>query len=146
MWTTDEFEAPPTGDKTRPRAGSDEHSITWAEKAPYKVRYVCVSTDSMSAPSDDEARKAVLRGFDLLPTSALDLAAARIATWHTSANVMTLEGKSTLLGHIDDLHDCSLVESIFELPFEGDVPMRMVLSGSGSFVKMGAGCPREIAC
>lgn len=119
IWTSDEYEVPPTGEKTRPEA-STMHTITWVKKAPFKVRYVRVSSPASGLPDDATARNALLRAFDLLATPATDIAPARLATWHTSANVATKDGLSTLLSHLDDQHDCTLSEALF--PWEDECP------------------------
>lgn len=119
VWATEEVEAPPTGVKTRPTAHAS-HSIAWAEKRPYKVRYVRISLDERSALTETEARKLIIGAFDLLPTIPTDLAPARIATWHTSVDIHTRDGIDTLLSHIDDQHDCTFSEWLF--PWEDECP------------------------
>lgn len=119
VWMTDEVEAPPTGVKTRPTAHASR-SIEWFEKKPYRVRYVRISLDGRSALTDKEAREQIVRAFDLLPTVPTDLAPARVATWHTSVDIKTDDGMSTLLGHINDQHDCAFSEWLF--PWEEECP------------------------
>ncbi|UBV20987.1 hypothetical protein H8Z59_27970 [Mycolicibacterium fortuitum] len=119
-WTVDELEAPPTGEGVYPASPLHDHGVSWVTKRAYKVRYVRVSTPSIPAVSDDEARETVVRAFDLLPTPPLDIAPARRATWHTGQNLATKAGVSTLLGHIDDQHDCTLSEAL--LPWEDECP------------------------
>lgn len=119
-WTADELEAPPTGDGVYPVSPLHDHVVPWVTKRAYKVRYVRVSTPIAPAVSDCEARESVVRAFDLLPTPPLDIAPARLATWHTGQNLATEAGVHTLLGHIDDQHDCTLSEALF--PWEDDCP------------------------
>jgi hypothetical protein len=119
-WTADEIEAPPTGAGTRPTSPFHNHVVTWINKRPFKVRYVRVSTPSSPALSDADAREAVVRAFDLLPTPVSDIAPARRPTWHTGQNINTREGLTALLGHIDDQHDCTLSEALF--PWEDECP------------------------
>ena len=119
VWATEEVEAPPTGEKTRPTAFASQ-PIAWVEKRPYKVRYVRISYGSGAALSDAAAREAIVRGFDLLPTIPTHLAPARVATWHTSVNIDTHDGINDLLGHIDDQHDCTFSEWLF--PWEDECP------------------------
>jgi hypothetical protein len=118
VWTTKEVEAPPTGEKTRPTVFAFQ-PIAWVEKRPYKVRYVRISTNSSPALNDAEAREAIVRAFDLLPTIPTDLWPARLETWHTSLDTETQDGLHELLGHIDDQHDCSTFEW---LPWGDDCP------------------------
>jgi hypothetical protein len=119
-WVREELDAPITGEKVRPMSPYFEHNTTWVDKRPFKVRYVRISQPGFPALSDQAARDVVTRAFDLLPTPPSDIAPARLATWHTGQNLSTRDGTSTLLGHIDDQHDCTFSESIF--PWEDECP------------------------
>jgi hypothetical protein len=118
-WTASEVESAPSGEKVRPTAVASQ-PVAWTEKAPYRVRYVRIGTGSSAALGDAEARAAVVRAFDLLATPATDILPARLATWHTSLDIGSRDDVSTLLGHIDDQHDCTFSEWL--LPWEDDCP------------------------
>jgi len=93
---------------------------TWSAKAAFKVRYVRVSTATFPAPTDDQARSAITRAFDYLPTPPTDIDSAWLATWQSGADLNTKDGVAELLGHLDDQHDCALSEWLF--PWEEDCP------------------------
>jgi hypothetical protein len=112
-WTADELESPPSGDKIRPTSGLAVHAATWIDKVPLKVRYVRISLPGVPELTDPQAREVVVRAFDLLATPPLDIAPARIPTWHTGEDLTTRDGVHALLEHIDDQHDCTLSEALF---------------------------------
>ena len=92
---------------------------TWSPKQALKVRYVCVSYKG-TLISDADARSTVVRAFDLLPSPPQDIAPAWLTTWNTGADLTTDDGKSTLLGHLMDQHNCTFSEWLF--PWEDDCP------------------------
>ncbi len=119
-WTVNELESAPAGEKVRPRSATRCHTMQWFDKRPFRVRYVRVSKPGATTLTDGQARELVLRAFDLLATPPLDIAPARVATWHTGENLNTRDGIETLLGHIDDQHDCTASEQVF--PWEDECP------------------------
>lgn len=119
VWSADEFEQPPGDTFLRARAAASA-PVSWTSRRALRLRYVRVSTPIAGAPTDQECREIIVRGHDLLPTAPLDIAPARLATWHTSADVTTSDGKATLIDHLDDQHDCTTSEALF--PWEEDCP------------------------
>jgi hypothetical protein len=119
-WTADEIESPPAAEPIRPVSNTVQHTVTWLDKVPFRVRYVRVSQPGRPALSDAQAREVIVRAFDLLATPPLDIAPARVAIWHTGEDLTTREGTHNLMEHIDDQHDCSLSEWLF--PWEDECP------------------------
>lgn len=113
VWSRDELDSAPNGDKVRPTTPFTNHSTTWHDKVPFRVRYVRVSQPGVPALSDQQARDVVLRAFDLLPTPPLDIAPAWMPMWHTGEDLKTRDGISNLMEHIDDQHDCTTSEALF---------------------------------
>lgn len=96
---------------------------TWQDKAPLRVRWVRVrdgrpnSTTPGAILTDQEARARVLRAFDLLPTPATDIGPAWLAEWNTSQEWLDQSkdgGQSHLLHHLDEQHDCSVWEMLWD--------------------------------
>jgi len=112
-WTKNEIEAPPDGEKVRPKALPVFHSVQWFDRRPFKIRYVRVSQAGWPAIEDEAAKRAAIRAFDLLPTPPTDIGPARVPLWHTGQDLNTENGVETLLGHIDDQHDCTFSEWLF---------------------------------
>ncbi|MGH9889234.1 MAG: hypothetical protein ACREBE_27115, partial [bacterium] len=69
---------------------------------------------------DAQAREIVVRAFDLLATPASDIEPARVPIWNSSVDTSDLDGMKELLGHIDDQHNCTLLERLSF--FDDDCP------------------------
>jgi hypothetical protein len=119
VWTTAQFEQPPAGELLRPST-TFSSSVTWTPRRALRLRYVRVSAPGVPALSDAACRDIIVRAHDLLPSPPLDIAPARMPTWHTSGDPTTSDGKQMVLDHLDDQHDCTLSEAIF--PWEDDCP------------------------
>jgi hypothetical protein len=119
-WTAAELDDVPDGAKVRPMSSTFVQTVTWVDKAPFRIRYVRVSDSVSAALTDPLARSVVVRAFDFLATPPTDIAAARVPLWHTGEDLNTKEGIRTLMEHIDDQHDCTTSEWL--LPWEEDCP------------------------
>jgi hypothetical protein len=71
-------------------------------------------------PSVADAVLTIERAFDLLPSPPLDIGPAWLATWNTGQDLSTDDGKSALLSHLLDQHNCTFSEWLF--PWEDDCP------------------------
>ncbi|WP_377155060.1 hypothetical protein ACFJIX_23330 [Roseateles sp. UC29_93] len=120
VWTRDELPSAPAGELVRQATPFTQQTAVWYDKAPFRVRYVRVSQPGRPALSDAQAREVIVRAFDLLATPPLDIAPARMPTWHTGEDLSTREGTANLMEHIDDQHDCTLSEALF--PWEDSCP------------------------
>lgn len=117
------------------------HTISWIQKTPFKVRFVRVSSMFGSEMGEPSALRLMQKAFDLLPTPATDVLPARIATWHTSADVSTMDGIGELLGHLEDQHDCTIFEALFpwgdECPDDDDEVWVGLVNGAGGRASFG---------